>query len=235
MDKYTKVARVYPGLVGMIIPWLIVVWSLWDNLPSIQANITKVFSYLGIFLSSALVFGAIGYAMREAIRSTSKWIFQFPIFKEDETKMPTTEMLLWKNHMISKEMHKNIIDEVKCRFNIQLPTEEIESEDEQEARLTIVNAVQHMRDITRNNSILLQYNYEFGFCRNYLGACIYSILFIIISLIINSHLKYIPHWGILILGLIQIFAMLIACISLKYRAKAYARSLFSTFLTQKES
>lgn len=232
MDKYTKVARIYPGLVGMIIPWVIVVWSFWDNLPAIQTTITQIFSYLGLFLSSALVFAALGYAMREAIRSTSKWIFQFPLFNEDETKMPTTEMLLWKNHMISKQMHKNIIDKVHRCFNIELPTEELESEDEQEARLTIVNAVQQMRDRTRNNPILLQYNYEFGFCRNYLGACVYSILFIIISLIINYHMVYIPQWGIWMLGSIQILALILAGISLKYRAKAYARSLFSVFLTQ---
>lgn len=232
MDKYTKVARIYPGLVGMIIPWGIVVWSFWDNLPAIQTTITQIFSYLGLFLSSALVFAALGYAMREAIRSTSKWIFQFPLFNEDETKMPTTEMLLWKNHMISKQMHKNIIDKVHRCFNIELPTEELESEDEQEARLTIVNAVQQMRDRTRNNPILLQYNYEFGFCRNYLGACVYSILFIIISLIINYHMVYMPQWGIWMLGSIQVLALILAGISLKYRAKAYARSLFSVFLTQ---
>lgn len=231
MNKYVRIARVYPALVGMIIPWIIIVWSLGDYLPKVQANITMLFSYLGVGLSSAMILGAIGYALREAFRSVSKWLFQFPFFKEDETQMPTTEMLLWKNRSISAELHKNIIKKCYSMFHIRLLSEEKEQEDEREARITIVNAVQHMREATRSNKILLQYNYEFGFCRNYLGAALFDVVFVIISLIVNNKIALMPQIAIWILGGILVFSILLAMWSLKYRAKAYARSLFTAFLS----
>lgn len=232
MNKYTRIARVYPSLVGMIIPWIIIVWSLGDYLFKLQENFGRFFSYIGMAMSSALILGAIGYSLRETFRSVSKWIFQFPFFKEDETKMPTTEMLLWKNKSISKEYHNNIAKKCYSMFHIRLLSEEKEFLDEREARLTIVNAVQQMREVTRDNKILLQYNYEFGFCRNYLGVVVFDILFIIIMLIINSCWNLMPQIVIWILGGIVIISALIALCSLKYRAKAYARSLFSSFMAK---
>lgn len=234
MNKYVRIARVYPALVGMIIPWIIIVWSLGDSLPKIQANITMLFSYIGVGLSSAAILSAIGYALREAFRSVSKWLFQFPFFKEDETQMPTTEMLLWKNKSMSNEQHKNLIKKCYAMFHIRLFSEEKERTDEQEARMTIVNAVQHMREATRSNKILLQYNYEFGFCRNYLGASIFDIVFIIISLIVNRELVLMPQIIIWILAGILALSIILALWSLKYRAKAYARALFTSFLALPE-
>lgn len=234
MNKYVRIARVYPALVGMIIPWIIIVWSLGDSLPKIQANITMLFSYIGVGLSSAAILSAIGYALREAFRSISKWLFQFPFFKEDETQMPTTEMLLWKNKSMSNEQHKNLIKKCYAMFHIRLFSEEKERTDEHEARMTIVNAVQHMREATRSNKILLQYNYEFGFCRNYLGASIFDIVFIIISLIVNRELVLMPQIIIWILAGILALSIILALWSLKYRAKAYARALFTSFLALPE-
>lgn len=230
MNKYIRIARVYPALVAMIIPWIIIVWCLGDSLPKIQADITLLFSYLGVGLSSALVLAAIGYALREAFRSVSKWLFQFPFFKEDETQMPTTEMLLWKNKSISTEQHNNISKKCYFMFHIRLLSKEKEQSDEREARMTIVNAVQHMREATRSNKILLQYNYEFGFCRNYLGAAVFDGLFLIISLFVNNQLALMPQIAIWILCGILVFSVLLALWSLKYRAKAYARALFTSFL-----
>lgn len=231
MNKYTRIARVYPALVGMIIPWIIIVWGLGDSLPKLQENITMVFSYLGVGFSSALILASVGYALREAFRSVSKWLFQFPFFKEDETKMPTTEMLLWKNKSMSAEQHKNLSKKCYSMFNIRLLSEEKERLDEQEARITIVNAVQHMREVTRSNTILLQYNYEFGFCRNYLGATVFDIVFLIISLIVNSQMCLMPQAAIYVLLGILLISILLALCSLKFRAKAYARSLFTAFLS----
>lgn len=231
MDKYIKVARVYPSLLAAFIPWVIIVWCLWDVLPKVQECMTMVFSYLGIVSSTAGCFAVLAYALRETFRSTSKWLFQFPFFKEDETEMPTTEMLLWSKNQMSKQRHKNIIAKVKRKFNIQLPSETKEAEDEQEARRTIVNAVAQMRAVTRDNKILLQYNYEFGFCRNYLGSAVYDLTFMVIAFIVNHYLQLMPMWGLWIALLVMLISYVIAFISLKYRARAYADNLFTAFLS----
>lgn len=234
MNQYIRKGRVYPALVGMLIPLIVIFWSFADLIPKFQNNLKLLFSYLGFLGLSVSILAAIGYFLREVFRSISKCIFQFPFFREDETKMPTTEMLLWKNNLMSEQRHENI--SIKCyeMFNISLPSPQQENLNESQARLIIVDAVQQMRDSTRDNVILLQYNYEFGFCRNYLGAALFDIFFLVIWSILNCHFQWMPQNALWILGGIVLFTMLLSFISLKYRAKVYARALFTSFLNLKK-
>ncbi len=88
-----------------------------------------------------------------------------------------------------------------------------------------------MREVTRSNTILLQYNYEFGFCRNYLGTTVFDIVFLIISLVVNRQVCLMPQAAIYVLTGILLISILLALYSLKFRAKAYAHSLFAAFLS----
>lgn len=65
---------------------------------------------------------AVGYLVREVFKETSKWLFQYRLFKKDETEMPTTQMLLWRNEIISPEYHNEIAAKVKETFGRKLPT-----------------------------------------------------------------------------------------------------------------
>lgn len=183
--------------------------------------------YIGI---TALIFTAFAYLSRELVRNTSKIIFQFPIFKEDETEMPTTKLLLWRDGKISKSYHKEIEKKVKQDFGIQLLSASKELQDLYQAKLVIVNAVQQMREVTRDNAILLQYNYEYGFCRNYLGASVLSVFYLCLLWIGNIWLNMLPWWIYAIFVGLQIIAMLIAIVFLRYTAKAYARQLINAYM-----
>ena len=79
---------------------------------------------------------------------------------------------------------------------------------------------------------ILQYNIDFGFCRNYLGATVYALVILLIILIIN-----IVGWGYwlytLIAIIIQLILGIIAFFTLKYKANAYARALFNAYIGTK--
>ena len=46
------------------------------------------------------------------------------------------------------------------------------------AKKAITEAVYQIRQNCRGDEILRQYNIEFGFCRNYLGAGVWSLFFL---------------------------------------------------------
>lgn len=197
--------------------------SLWDF----------AFGILLKFVPVTLVYAAIGYWAKELFRSTGKALFQFSFFKEDETYMPSTEMLLWSTTMLSKKEKKRFHDKVFERFKIKLLTPTQEKSNQQEARLLIAEAIRKIRNITRDDNILLQYNIEYGFCRNFLGASLYSILFLIACVII-SYFKFIDcsSFPFLVLLVIQVILSSLSFVFLKQQARAYARQLISLYMSK---
>lgn len=230
MDNYTKIARVYPSIVGAVLPFVLTVLYCWKYLPLVDNLICSILIHMGYVGIITLIFAAFAYLLRELVRNTSKIIFQFSFFKEDETEMPTTRLLLWGEGKISKTYHKEIEKKVKQDFGIQLFSANKELQDLNQAKRVIVNAVQQMREVTRGNAILLQYNCEYGFCRNYLGASVLSVFYFVLLWISNIWLNMLPWWIFTICIGLQMIAMLITIIFLQYTAKAYARQLINAYM-----
>lgn len=233
MNNYERHAYLYSAWVAMIVPmitaaiYLTIYFS--TNLDMI-ANVITI--SLGTGISTLVVFAALGFFMRETFRQTSKLLFQFSMFKEDETKMPTTEMLIYKNHIIAKDEISEISAKLQRDFQTKLPTEEEQIDDEKESRLRIVHAVGLMRNVTRGNKILEQANYRYGFRRNMLGGLVWAMLFqtIILIAILFKDLSI----GLCLIGYLLIAAQsLIAWSSLKPAARNYAKVLFDVYRTTK--
>ena len=232
MDRYLRVARLYPAVIGMT-PTCVLLAICADRwFPEYEKYAGNLQTILGLIGGTALFSIAVGYMMREVFKSTSKILFQYPLFKFDETEMPTSERLLWTKGLISESYHQQIADKVKKRFGIHLPTKDEEIHNLQEAKLTIANAVQQMREYTRDEKILRQYNYEYGFCRNYLGAGVWSLILILAIGIANAFLGWLPMSIVIIFFIGQILAMLLFYYMLKWRAREYAKCLFTTFMTK---
>ena len=85
------------------------------------------------------------------------------MFKKDETEMPTTQMLLWRNEIISPEYHNEIAAKVKETFGRKLPTRKEEEADHGLSKMRIAEIVSQIRQNCRGDEILRQYNIEFGF------------------------------------------------------------------------
>lgn len=231
-DKYIRVARVYPAVLGLFPICTLLAMCIEDWFPCYEAlfgNAKNVFWLIG---GTSLINLALGYLVSELFRETSKWLFQYQLFKKDETEMPTTKLLLWQTSAISSDYHNAIAIKVNEIFGMKLPTREEEKVDLESAKKVIVDVVSQIRQLCRGDKILRQYNIEFGFCRNYLGASVWSICLIVILLCFNVFLNMLSWWIILLFLIIQIMAMMGFYLLLETRGWAYARYLFATFMAK---
>lgn len=235
MNKYVKEARVYSAIVGMIIPIILTTLYVTSFVPDTIEVWKSIIAKIGLFIPVALIYGALAYWMRQLFIDASKLLFQFRLFKEDETEMPTTKLLLWSSDMRKSETEiKQIAAKVKADFGIQLLSKDEELANPSEAKRAIVDAVGKIREVTRKNENLQQYNRKYGFCRNYLGACVYAIGTIILALIVNLILDM-PYTRILLVALfVQVLFGLIDYTSYKSKANDYARAMYNAYITGEE-
>ena len=232
MKNYELYARKYPAIVGMLLPALLTVSLIADSIPQFSEIFDNLLFKLGVYVPVVAIYGAFGYFMRSLFRDASKRLFQFPLFKEDETKMPTTQLLLCNGQRrLSNSMIKQIASKVEEDFGIKLLSVAKERQNSLEAKRTIVDAVGKIRECTRNNPNLHQYNIDFGFCRNYLGATVYALVILIIILCINL-IFGIGEWQCTLIALIiQLIFGMIVFLTLKSKGYAYARALFNAYLS----
>lgn len=229
MDKYIRVARVYPAILGMLPTCILLAMCMGEWFPQYQVLVGNLQWVLCLIGGTALVSMAVGYLVREVFKETSKWLFQYRMFKKDETEMPTTQMLLWQNELISPEYHNEIAAKVKETFGRKLPTRKEEEADPGLSKMRIAEIVSQIRQNCRGDEILRQYNIEFGFCRNYLGASVWSILLIISIGIANIFCGWLSWWLIGVVLTIQVLLMVACYLLLETRGWTYARYLFATF------
>lgn len=232
MNEYERHAYLYSAWTALFVPCLVTIWVTWSVLPSKLDTLHIILKALGVVASSAVVYAALGFYIRELFRCTSKLIFQFPMFREDETKMPTTEFLMWKNKKLSHTQIEQVHHIMQSQYNYMMLTAQQENDDEQEARRNIVGVVGIMKEATRGNKMLLQCNYRYGYQRNLLGGLVWSFMIVLLLLIASYvyNLKYMAGcWLALILVLIQ---GVVAFIFMKYAARNYARTLIITFISK---
>src|SRR5690606_34652102 len=136
-------------------------------------------------ITDVIFSGAIIFLLVQINRFLSKELFQKLFFK-DEINMPTTNFLLKSNNELEKSIKLKIEDKIKTKFDITLLSSIEESAEETRARKLIAITVSQIRNVLRDNSLLLQHNIEYGFFRNLIGG---SFLAFVISLIIlfTSH------------------------------------------------
>lgn len=233
MNEYERHAYLYSAWSALFVPCLLTIWVTWSSiLPSKIDTIHMIQKTLGIVASSAVVYAALGFYIRELFRSTSKMIFQFPMFKEDETRMPTTELLLWKNKLLSHSLIEQVHHKLQAQYDFLMLDEQQEYADELEARRNIVGAVGIMKEATRGNKILLQCNYRYGYQRNLLGGLVWSFVLVLLFLISSyiSDLHYVAVcWIALLLILVQ---GIIAFFFMKHASRNYARTLITVFIAK---
>jgi hypothetical protein len=227
MNTYYFKARLFPTVLTSI-PAIILYNRFVSSL--YHEKLKNIFLVLptitDIILSSAIVFLLV-----QVNRFLSKEIFQKLYFK-DEINMPTTNLLLKSNYELETSIKKKIEDKIKNKFGINLLSETNESVDVLRARKLIVTAVSQIRNILRDNSLLLQHNIEYGFFRNLIGG---SFLAFVISVIILIHSYCSFDLTIRNLGWILTVAyflpILFSKLIIDRYGKYYAKILYEQFLT----
>ena len=146
--------------------------------------------------------------------------------------MPTTNLLLKSNNELETSIKQKIEDKIKSKFDISLLSAIEESADEPRARKLIATTVSQIRNILRDNTLLLQHNIEYGFFRNLIGG---SFLAFIVSLIIIVSSHCIGDIGTRNLGwiltIIYFLPILLSKVVIDRYGKYYAKILYEQFLT----
>jgi hypothetical protein len=104
--------------------------------------------------------------------------------------------------------------------------------EEPRARKLIATTVSQIRNVLRDNTLLLQHNIEYGFFRNLIGG---SFLAFVISLIILFSSQFtddIPTRNLgLILTIIYFLPIILSKVIIDRYGKYYAKILYEQFLT----
>jgi hypothetical protein len=233
MDKnktYEKRARLYPVIFTMAFPFGLLSYFLMSLLPTEINLATRVVISL---VPTGLLTAAFSFYCKNFIRSISKWIFQFRYFKEDESYMPTTELLLWSNSKFTDSYKKRIREKIKEIFNVKLSTKESETKNEQEARKLIAEIIPQLRNMTRENDILFDYNCYFGSIRNALGGCVVAMVVFLVLFFINLKFIVIPTLLLVIPFSLYLLFFIFAKPLLKHFGYEYARKLYDAFMQTK--
>lgn len=232
MDTYSRHAYLYSAWTAMLIPCILASAMIYYYEP-----ITKIQDLWKAITTCipVVVFLALGFFLRERIRVLSKLLFQFPLFKEDETKMPTTDFLMWSSSY-SDEMKKAIRKKVKQDFNYTMPTKNEEQKDEKAARRNVAAIVGSMRNMARESGdvVYTQANYRYGYNRNLLGGLVLSFFITSLLMVLNLFISSISYkWFIVALVFIVLWLLIEFFVFYKYSARNYARQLFDTYLAMK--
>lgn len=231
MNTYEKHACLYSSWVALFVPTALIAYSCYTLDLFTDQELVSLKEVLNALLPVAF-FSACGYYLRDMFRETSKTLFQFRLFQEDETEMPTTQLLLYKSGLMSKADLSLIRRTVKEEFSYKMPSEKDEEKDIAEAKIGIVGAVSKIREVTRSNKILLQANYRYGFYRNMLGGIVWAALPCMAILCLGyalSNKNLIGAGWISVLSLIIQFAM--SFLFMRQAAWSYARYLITAYLT----
>jgi hypothetical protein len=223
-DKYAFKALYIPAII-IAIPLMVLSSVL--NIDELK----EIFKYADKFL----IVGNFGLNMiaiiflTHVVRTMGKYLIEYPLF-QNGLRFPTTEMLLWKTKLISKEMKTNLHEKIKKDFNLKLPVLDEELNDNSEARLLARDAVNQIRSYVGNEKRTKQYNIYYGLFRNLTGGLPLGLIFTILALIfVDGHIAKIILWTYL--GGILFYA-LIAIPLLRMTGKHYAQYLFTEYLTK---
>lgn len=227
-DEYIKKARVYPAVLSLYLPLALIIGFALCNVENLK-TLGIGCSIVSVLISSAILTAAIRFWLGQVCRMVSKRLFQYPLFKEDESYMPTTEFLLWKDSVYPDPVKRDIHKKIRDMYGIKLCSKQTETIDESQARKLIATAVRQIREDTRGDNMLLRYNIDFGFWRNLAGGCALGCM---ISVVVAA-LDYFfpappPCLSFFCIG-VELLLFISAMFFLKCTARSYARQLITTF------
>lgn len=226
VSKYFIKARLFPAILCAVPILLLYYYGFRDSIGGLVVFLKGYGWTKDITISVAIV-----YLLTETNRFISKEFFQNIFFKEEEY-MPSTTLLLHSNTYFSEGRKKRIHEKIKNDFGIEIYSKSREADNKLEARKTVIEAVAQIRNVTRNNSLLLQHNIEYGFTRNFIGGCTISF----ITCLFNSYFFLIVDPNeiaikiTVVLVLFYLLPITLSKILVSRYGKYYAKVLFEQFL-----
>lgn len=232
--KYNLWARKYPAFVSLVFPLLGIIYVFFGGVKDIK-GLDEAYSDIGVILKVFLVFGSIIPALFFfyifTIREVAMSIIPRSMNKLFEIN--TTKLLLGKDNTFSADRKKIIKDKVQEKYNISIPEAEKvfkrSLRRDNDYRQKVNEAVTLIREDTRHDSILFEYNCIYGFYRNLAGGMLLNLIMLLgfyffsDSGTYNELLKCGGYVMLSVLGLSLLFV--------RTSGKRYATRLYVVFLT----
>lgn len=170
-DKYTIKARFLPAAMT-ILPLLFLSASYLNLNKDIIGNIIVLLiaSILVIYLLSNL---ARSLGKKEEERLLKNW-----------GSFPTTQLLRYSDHKIDEVEKAEIHQSLSSKLNVTLPNRHEEELDPTKADKLYNIAIIKARELTRQDTILLNDNIHYGFMRNSLGLKVIALFLCVLTWII---------------------------------------------------
>ena len=225
--EYYLKARLFPTIICAV-PLLTLYYFGFSEKVIDFIEFLKVYKWVSDITFSA----AIIYLVTQINRFVSKEMFQNLFFKE-EKHMPTTNFLMSSNTSLAQDTKRRIRAKILEKFGIELLSNEEENVNESEARAVIIDAVAQIRNVTRDNQLLLQHNMEYGFTRNLIGGCFIALLVSLFNLyffhtiVINEQAFSIN----VVVGVLYLIPLILSRYLINRYGKNYAKVLFEQFLS----
>lgn len=161
------------------------------------------------------------------------WI-EDSIFGKGGINFPTTNLLLFEDSVLSRNIKLAIREKINNDFHFELMNEDQEHKDIVEARRLIKDAVGFIRTYVGKGRMTHQYNIGYGFMRNLIGGSLWAVIGCIGSAITYGLKKNWEPMSVFVLGAFIFFSLLIFKdrILSKY-AHQYAVTLFNEYVTMK--
>lgn len=230
MSTYILFARTFPTILCAI---PIIVFQYFF----LSKEMSDFFAHLGnIRWAGDVTISVVAmYFLSIVNRILGKDLFEKRFF-DDERKMPTTNFLMFADDQYSREYKLKIHEKINNDFGLSLANENEETNDVDNSRKRIVEAVSRIRRKVGKGTLLLQHNIEYGFIRNFIGGSIPALIFTLI----NICLAFDPFkTSILILSIVSGFIYLLSILSSKYLVNRfgilYAKILIQEYMAMDNS
>ena len=230
-DEYEIKARYIPTFLSIIpivhFSILFIGMNFWQELIS---NISWMLVIANVSLSLLVML-----AMVQFQSSIAKIWIEESVFGKGGDKFPTTDMLLYREGLISKDRKELLRSKITEMSGCMFSSEDEERDDPENARLKAREAVGHVRSKVDHGVKTIQYNIRYGFFRNLIGGVVWSAagsLGCSIIYFIDSYWKpmglFIAYFAAFIT--LYIFKKVI----LEKLAFNYADTLFNEFISQNQ-
>ena len=235
--KYNRWARHFPAIVCLTFPLIIAVYVFFDNI-YIDKDAKQIISRIELLSKTILIFGSLIPAL-----------FFFYVFSVREISMHVIErvldyifgkkginMLKKKNMTFSDDRKEAIRGKIKNDFSIDIPKQGKNRRlfpIKDEFRRKTDEAIDLIRENTRDNHILFEYNCVYGFFRNLAGGLLMNLIVLFVIVKFNISIPDVVKPIVELYKYIMPIMLLTALLFVRTSSYNYSKRLFIVYLNTK--
>lgn len=178
-SQYALYARIFPAIITAVPFFVFYYFALIPTAGNFMAELLHI-KWIGEITLSAVVLYFIAQLNRVLSKELEKRIF------DDGLQFPTVTCLLHSDNYYSPEHTKQIHKKIEKDFEIVIPSEGLENDDEATSRKCIKEALTLIRTKVFKGKLTYQHNMEYGFIRNLAGGSIVGVIVSVINFFVFS-------------------------------------------------